>query len=148
MTAAEALYRLQRVEAEIDERSRRLAQVEAALNPPPGLLAARERLTHAQEAVAGQRRELRKREADLQALEAKIATEERKLYSGTVRNPKELKNLQDEVSALRRARDELQEAILEVMLALEEAEAGLAEGGRAGEAARARPASWRAPKRG
>ena len=51
----------------------------------------------------------------------KIEQTEATLYSGTIRNPKELQDLQNEVAALKRFLDTLEERQLEAMLATDEA---------------------------
>jgi predicted nucleic acid-binding Zn-ribbon protein len=56
-------------------------------------------------------------------LNAKITSVEERLYSGRVTNPKELANLQKEVSYLKRRRGELEDRQLEAMVEVEEHEA-------------------------
>jgi predicted nucleic acid-binding Zn-ribbon protein len=61
------------------------------------------------------------------SVNAKLKTNQDRLYSGRVRNPKELSNLQDEANALRRRVSELEDEELELMITVEEEEAELAE---------------------
>jgi predicted nucleic acid-binding Zn-ribbon protein len=77
---------------------------------------------------------------DVGAVSSKLKQNQDRLYSGRVRNPKELANLQEEAAALRRRQSELEDAQLELMISVEEQEAELAE-----RQARARQieATWR-----
>jgi predicted nucleic acid-binding Zn-ribbon protein len=61
-------------------------------------------------------------ELEVQGLADKISREEQRLYSGTIKNPKELEDIQSEVSALKRRRQELESDLLEVMIEREDAE--------------------------
>ncbi len=55
----------------------------------------------------------RKLEGELELLSTKIKNEEKKLYGGTIRGPKELLGLQEEVRALCKHKDELETDLLE-----------------------------------
>jgi hypothetical protein len=50
---------------------------------------------------------------------------EKRLYSGTVKNPKELEDMQQEIASLKKWTRELEDRMLEAMVAVEEAEADL-----------------------
>jgi predicted nucleic acid-binding Zn-ribbon protein len=127
MTKAEDLYRLQCLDREGDEKQRRLAEVEAALGESEALRQARRALESAQALV--QRWRLRQRDLELetQGIADRIARSEQRLYSGAVKNPKELTDLQAEVAALRRRRQKLEEDLLAAMIELEAAETAHAE---------------------
>jgi predicted nucleic acid-binding Zn-ribbon protein len=122
MTKAEVLYRLQCLDGEGDAKQRRLAAVEAALGESDALKQARRALESAQALV--QRWRLRQRDLELetQGIVDRIARSEQRLYSGAVKNPKELTDLQAEVAALRRRRQKLEEDLLTAMIELETAE--------------------------
>jgi len=64
---------------------------------------------------------------EVSGLAQKIKTDEGRLYSGRVTNPKELTGLQEEVASLKRRREKKEGDLLEAMVAVEEAEAGLAD---------------------
>ena len=63
---------------------------------------------------------LRSERAAVQDQRAKIEESEKRLYSGTVTNPKELEDIQNEIDALKRYLDVLEERQLEAMLAVDE----------------------------
>ncbi len=60
-------------------------------------------------------REERRLESEAASLEAKIAAEERRLYDGSVANPKELESIQHEVANLRQRKRRVEDAVLEQM---------------------------------
>ncbi|MDQ4065650.1 MAG: C4-type zinc ribbon domain-containing protein [Actinomycetota bacterium] len=66
-----------------------------------------------------------KLEGEIEIAEAKIAKEEQRMFSGSVANPKELSALQAEVEMLKRKKGELEDQLLEVMVAKENAAATL-----------------------
>jgi len=122
MHPAKQLLQLQMLDLERDAKYRRLKQVIAALAEPEALRTAADEITAAQSAVT--RAHTHKQDLDLEAqtLDAKIASTDERLYSGRVKNPKELSDLQNEAASLRRRRAALDDTLLEAMLALEEAE--------------------------
>jgi predicted nucleic acid-binding Zn-ribbon protein len=61
-------------------------------------------------------REAARIEDETATLEARIAKDEERLFSGKVANPKELSNLQADVEMLKRKRAEQEDALLEVMV--------------------------------
>jgi len=79
-------------------------------------------VTDAQAQVTRARTRRRDLELETQTLDAKIALVEERLYSGQVKNPKELTDLQNDSAALRRRRTALDDTLLEAMIALEDAE--------------------------
>ncbi|MFC1953273.1 zinc ribbon domain-containing protein [Chloroflexota bacterium] len=54
-------------------------------------------------------------EWDIEDISSKLATEEEKLYSGRVSNPKELTDLQNEANLLKTRQAQLEEKVLEIM---------------------------------
>ena len=123
MTKGADLYRLQCLDTERDTKQRRLAEVEAALGESKALEQARQASASAQARVKKWGLRQRDQELELQGLVDKISRSEKRLYSGVVKNPKELADLQAEVAALRRRRQKLEDNLLETMIEREEAEA-------------------------
>jgi predicted nucleic acid-binding Zn-ribbon protein len=106
---------------------RRLAEVEAAVGESEVLRQARQAVERAQAAV--QKWTLRQRDLELEigGLSDKISGVEQRLYSGVIKNPKELADLQADVAALGRRRQKLEDDLLEAMVEREEAEAAHAQ---------------------
>lgn len=112
---------------EIDDE---VAGLEAAIADIDGRLAHSEPLAAAEAAFAeadaryqALRRSQRALEADVAALDAKITPEEKRLYDGSVRNPKELTAIQHELEHLKAQRSQLEDRLLAVMEEFEAADA-------------------------
>ncbi len=123
MTQGADLYRLQCLDGEGDAKQRRLSEIKAALGESQALKQARLALENAQVLVrkwAVQQRDL---ELKAQGISDKTSRSEQRLYSGTVKNPKELADLQAEVASLQQRRKKLEDDLLEIMIEREEAEA-------------------------
>jgi predicted nucleic acid-binding Zn-ribbon protein len=127
MSTVRQLYQLQLVDSEWDEKGGRLADVEASLGETNDLIRAREAVLETEDLLAQRRQDLRALELEIAGVEAKLKANQDRLYGGRVRNPKELSGLQEEATALRRRCSELEDAQLELMIAIEEDEAELAE---------------------
>jgi predicted nucleic acid-binding Zn-ribbon protein len=127
MSVLAQLYQLQLVDSEWDELSQRLAVVESSLGESGDLIQARGAVVEIEGQLNGLRAQLRDLELEIAALNVKLKANQDRLYSGRVRNPKELSGLHEEAAALRRRRSELEDSQLDLMIAIEEAEAELAE---------------------
>ena len=127
MGVLQQLYRLQLVDSEWDEKSQRLEEVRASLGESDDLRRARQAVAEMELALKELRHQTRSVELDVAAVVTKLQKNQDRLYSGKVRNPKELSNLHEEAAALRRRRSELEDRQLELMIEVEEAEAELAE---------------------
>ncbi len=126
MSRAASLYRLQQLDTEAEAGQRRLTEIAAALGETAILRQAR---TAARQAAAQvQEWSVRQRDLELevQGIKSDIAAGERRLYGGSVRNPKELTDLQAKVASLKRLLERKEENLLEAMIAREEAEAAQA----------------------
>ncbi|MGH2538211.1 MAG: zinc ribbon domain-containing protein [Candidatus Promineifilaceae bacterium] len=126
MSQLDHLLRLQQIDDNLRQAKRRLTEVGRLLQGDPALAAARQRQAEA----AAERQRWRTAHNDLNlevnSLVAKAEREETRLYSGLVKNPKELTDLQREIESLRRRRGRLEDDLLEAMVNLETAEAAAA----------------------
>jgi predicted nucleic acid-binding Zn-ribbon protein len=125
MSRTQALYELQQVDLETQSVSRRLKGISASLGESSDLRRARKMVTEAEAQLTGYRAQMQNLDLEVTGLSDKIETNEKRLYSGRVTNPKELENLQQELASLKRWREKREEDLLEAMVATEEAEAGL-----------------------
>lgn len=105
----------------------RLRQIDSLLANDEVVQQAQAQLAAAHNQLNPVKNRLRTLEHDIQQNESKTRTTDQQLYSGAVKNPKEMQDMQQEIEALRRWHGELENAILETMMAAEEAEAALAE---------------------
>ncbi len=127
MSRTQHLYELQQVDIEAGNVTLRLQDVAARLGESAELKRARKMAADAQATLSKCRAHMQDLDLDVASLAEKIKTDEQRLYSGRVGNPKELSGLQEEVASLKRRRENKEEELLEAMVAVEEAEAGLAD---------------------
>jgi predicted nucleic acid-binding Zn-ribbon protein len=115
---------LQDLDDEVSNLSGSLEEVQRRLGGSEELNTARSAFAAADSELAGARKEQRRIDGLVQGLTAKITPEEKRLYDGSVRNPKELASIQQELELLKAQRATLEDELLEVMARLEAAEAG------------------------
>jgi len=122
MSQARNLFHLQKIDTQLDQARSRLAEIEAALNDSSAVRKATTRLNKAEDALTKSRLSLKRAEQDVQVQQQKIEKNQKALYGGSVRNPKELEDLQMESGSLARYLSVLEDRQLEAMIAFEEAE--------------------------
>ncbi len=120
MSRAESLYRLQLLDLELDRARKRLREIEMALTSSPALEHTRAETARAEKALQLASTELKSLELDAQALDERIAGEEQRLYAGTIRNPKEMLDVQQELESLKRRRWALDDQLLAAMEQVEQ----------------------------
>lgn len=123
MSQARVLYDLQQIDTEIRTRKQRLGEVLRLQKEPPALLAARERAQTADAELQSWRARHKALTLEIAGLSDKAKRSEDRLYSGVVKNPKELNDLQHEVEALGRRRAVLEDEALNMMVGLDERQA-------------------------
>jgi predicted nucleic acid-binding Zn-ribbon protein len=122
MSAALGLYRLQTVDSRMDEIRTRLEEIRLILENDEELRQAKEQLVEKEGAHKLALQLLNRAEAEVEKQKVKIEQTEASLYSGTVKNPKELQDLQNESASLKRYLETLEDRMLEAMLEEEAAE--------------------------
>ncbi|HDQ72774.1 MAG TPA: hypothetical protein ENN19_11870 [Chloroflexi bacterium] len=113
---------MQELDTEKDAAQRRLSEIEAVLGENEALKRARHALKTAQEQLKKWSKQQRELDLQIQSIANKRARSEKRLYSGEVTNPKELTDLQSEITSLQRRKRKLEDELLEAMIALEESE--------------------------
>ncbi len=121
MTSAADLFALQELDLRRDARRAVIADIEARLGETDELIEAREAVEDAEAASQRLRRRQKELDTQMQDLDAKIAPIQKRLYDGSVRNPKELTDLQKELDGLNRQRGKLDDQGLELMDGIERA---------------------------
>ena len=119
MSRGRQLYELQEVDLEIAAKKEALSLVENRLGESQALAEARISLAREEEGLAELQRNQRLGEWEVEDLRAKVALLEEKLYGGSVRNPKELASLQEQVENLKRRRRGLEDKVLDIMTEVE-----------------------------
>ena len=115
MSIVKQLYQLQEIELEFESNEQALAQIACQLGESQAVVRARTKLKLEQQHLEELRRQQHAAEWEIEDLVSKLTTAEGKLYSGRIKNPKELTNLQYEVGGLRVRRDQLEDKALAIM---------------------------------
>ncbi len=125
MRGMERLLELQDIDLSLDRLRSRLEELELG----EGVREARERLAEAdgrlgelRMALDSVEREARRLEGDVDSLTRKAEAEDRRLYDGSVANPKELEAIQHEVASIRTRRSRVEDELIDQMLRKEDLE--------------------------
>lgn len=116
------LYRLQQIDSKINSIRSRFKEIEISLNDNSSLRAAQDQAETTSQSLQEAQKGLQIAERTVQDLQIKIQQSEATLYSGKVKNPKELQDIQSEAAALKKYLNVLEERQLDAMILLEEAE--------------------------
>lgn len=120
MSQARVLYDLQQIDNEIRARKQRLGDVLRLQKEPATLIAAREKAQVTGEDLHQWQSRHKILTGEIASLAEKARRSEERLYSGTVKNTKELTDLQHEVEALGRRRASLEDDALLMMMEIDE----------------------------
>jgi predicted nucleic acid-binding Zn-ribbon protein len=127
MSAALGLLRLQQVDSRLSQVEARIQAIKEILESDAELAAAQQTLARAQTEQQESDLNRRRIEAQAQVQQIKIQQAESSLYGGTVRNPKELQDLEADVVSLKKHLTQIEDEELESMAALESAQISLQE---------------------
>ncbi len=117
---AEALYALQKIDMTLQKNRKRLTEIDTLLANNEQVKQAQRIVDQANTTLTPHRAKAKDLELELQAAQQKHKTSEDRLYSGLVKNPKELQDLQIELASLKKRIDTIEEQLLEAMLLVEE----------------------------
>jgi uncharacterized protein len=122
MNQALHLFRLQKIDTQLDQVEARLSEIKKSLEADESIKQAEKLTAEAAKKLFQSKLALRECEEKVQAQRIKIETDESSLYGGKIRNPKELQDLQNEIQSLKKYLALLEDSQLEAMMALEETE--------------------------
>lgn len=126
MSQIRLLYRLQEMDNEIRAKKQRLGEVLRLQKADETLQQAKTVAAAAATERDSRLKERKKLETEIADLDSKTKASSDRLYSGKVKNPKELTDLHQQIAAMGRHRATLEDQLLEAMMQLEEAEKGYA----------------------
>lgn len=115
MSVASRLYQLQTTEQQLRDQRRRLQETESRLDHNDELAAAESELSDLDSRLNAAEKHQRALEWEVDDLNAKIHGLNERLYSGTVRNPKELMSLEQDIQGLKKHLAGKEEQLLEAM---------------------------------
>lgn len=117
------LYKLQQLDIELQKRRQVIDEVTRQLSENKALVAAESQLTSQKQQLREANKRQKNIEWELEDLQERSNHLHNKLYSGMVKNPKELVNLQHEVETLKSKTRGREDELLELMSQVEELEA-------------------------
>lgn len=123
MSQPARLFSLQSIDSKLDKSRARLKEIELAIRDITKLAAAEKAVDQAENNQNTASKALKRAEEDVQVQQDKIDHNQKALYSGSVTNPKELEDLQQEAEALKRYLGDLEEVQLDKMIAYDETQA-------------------------
>ncbi len=115
MSVAKQLYQLQEVDLELESNEQSLNKVASQLGESEAVVRTRSKLASEHQRLEELSRRQLSIEWEIDDLTSKLAPTEEELYSGRIRNPKELTNLQHEIDGLKAKRSQLEDKALEIM---------------------------------
>ncbi|MFC2022284.1 zinc ribbon domain-containing protein [Chloroflexota bacterium] len=115
MGVTKQLYHLHEVDLELETNEQALSQVASQLGESEAVVGTRSKLAVERQRLEELARQQRSVEWEIDDITTKLATAEEELYSGRIRNPKELANLQHEIDGLKVKRNQLEDKTLEIM---------------------------------
>jgi hypothetical protein len=119
VNTARQLCELQEVDLDIEAKREALASVESRLGESVAIVEARAALAKEQERSIELETAQRLVEWEVDDLRSKAALLEHKLYGGSVKNPKELIDLQEQVEHLKKATRDGEDRVLDIMAVME-----------------------------
>jgi predicted nucleic acid-binding Zn-ribbon protein len=115
MIIAQRLYQLQEIEVEIESAQKTLSACLGKLGESDRLIAARAKLISIQKKLEELKKKQRETEWAIDDGSAKLHKANDDLYSGRIKNPKELTCLQQETKVMEFQQGQLEEKVLETM---------------------------------
>jgi len=110
------------IDSGLDSRVARMRQIDEQMADSPELVAARAALEEMSAKLAAEQATLKQLSHDGDETTTRLRALEKKMYDGSVKNPKELGQMQEEVGHLRERSKSLEERTLDAMLEVEAAE--------------------------
>ena len=126
MGVSRQLYQLQELDLEIESNERALEQVASQIGESREVARTQNQLESAQQHLEELKHQQHSAEWEIDDIVTKLSDVEETLFSGRVKNPKELTNLQHEVEVLKAQRNRREDKALEIMDQVEQSEAKVA----------------------
>jgi predicted nucleic acid-binding Zn-ribbon protein len=127
MNQAFHLYQLQKVDQQIAKIKVRLQDIDSKLSSDRRIVNAEKQVKEAKIKLDKVNKKLKHLEEQAHQIHVDVQTNEASLYSGKIRNPKELFDLQEKVASDKRRIQKIEDQQLEALMAVEEAENDLSQ---------------------
>jgi uncharacterized protein len=119
------LYQLQEIDSILDSSNLRISEIDNLLENDSQIKRAQTNLEIAKNQFIQATNSFNELNDDIQRKKNKISQSEASLYSGTVKNPKELEDLQLEITSLKNTINKLDESLIEELLRVDQSETNL-----------------------
>lgn len=116
------LFQLQEIDTGLDNAQLRINEIDGLIKNDTKIINAQKSLDKANKQIAADNNELNTLSDDIQTKRIKISQSEANLYNGSVKNPKELQDLQLEISSIKKTISKLEDVLLEVMIRVDQSE--------------------------
>ena len=127
MISSHVLYELQELDWELDHATGEMSSVIARLNDDSELVKAKKKTQESETAVLRITKQQAEQTQNNQQLKDKLEALEKRLYGGSIRNPKELESLHSELEFARQQSTASEDSLLNLMVTLDEGEKTAAE---------------------
>ena len=122
MNQAFQLYQLQKIDSQLDVIENRLNEINKILDADQTVKQAETAVQQKKEEIHQAHMAMKKIDDAVQAQKIKIETSNASLYGGKIQNPKELQDLQNEISSLKKHLANLEDQELEAMIQFDQLE--------------------------
>jgi len=116
------LFQLQTIDSELDKDQRRINEINQIISLSEEVEQANQAYLQSESNLKSVKSEFNQIDYDLQQKKIKKSQSEASLYGGTIKNPKELQDLQLEISSLNKVITDLDETLLEKLVNLDQSE--------------------------
>ena len=120
------LFQLQKIDLKIDTLTKRLGEIDRIRSDNSARMAIVQPLMAKTETLTNQKNVYADIDTRANAKKLKIEQSESSLYGGSIKNPKELQDLQSEIRSLKQSQSALEDEELQAMLEIEESEKEIA----------------------
>jgi len=116
------LFQLQEIDTDLDNAQLRINEIDGLIKNDTSIINAQNYLEKSKKQLVSDNNEFNTISDDIQNKKIKISQSEATLYSGSVKNPKELQDLQMEISSIKKTIRKLEDVLLEVMIRVDQSE--------------------------
>jgi predicted nucleic acid-binding Zn-ribbon protein len=126
MSRISQLFDLQQIDSGLDRRVARMRQIDEGMLDSPELVAARESYDLSRRTLMERQAELKRLSHEADETSTRLKAQEKRLYDGSIKDPKELTQVQQEVWHLKTRFKSLEDGVLDAMVQVEDAESASA----------------------
>jgi len=116
------LFQLQEIDTDLDNAQLRINEINGLIKNDTSIINAQNYLEKSKKQLVLDNNELNTISDDIKNKKNKISLSEANLYNGSVKNPKELQDLQMEISSIKKTIRKLEDVLLEVMIRVDQSE--------------------------